>query len=163
MEPVGLSAGDLSSILAGLGTQSNNKKKTCVESVYSCGFLYKKSKNPGTSSGVMNLLAGLIPDDILHTSNLKHKMSWDSKVKNKNASINKVSNIENMNNIMAEEISYVNSNNSETNNMVNDMTLRKTWTRTYVLEHLPKKPSFNNTSNINDILKLLSLKFKDFN
>ncbi|KAG9299436.1 hypothetical protein G9A89_009388 [Geosiphon pyriformis] len=44
MNPVGASAGGSGFGLAGLRIQSNEKKKTHVDSVYSCGSLFKKPK-----------------------------------------------------------------------------------------------------------------------
>ncbi|KAG9301761.1 hypothetical protein G9A89_003308 [Geosiphon pyriformis] len=160
LEPVSFSAGGSGIILAGLGTQSNsNKKKAHIESMYFRGLLYKKSKNPGMAGGMVNSLAGSVSNNILQASSLECKVFWSSKVESKNASVSGMSNLENMNNIVAKEMSFVNSNNSEADDMVNDTTPRKTRTRTYVLGQLPKRSFFNNMNDIDDILELSSPKF----
>ncbi|KAG9306674.1 hypothetical protein G9A89_004221 [Geosiphon pyriformis] len=71
MKPVGFSAGGFSSVSAGLGIWSNNKKKACIKSIYSCGPLYKKSKVSGAISDMVDLLAGPIPGSILQTGDLE--------------------------------------------------------------------------------------------
>ncbi|KAG9286846.1 hypothetical protein G9A89_012396 [Geosiphon pyriformis] len=136
---ISFSAGGSSSISAGLEFQSNSKKKACIKSIYSHSPLYKKFKNPGMIGGVV---------------------LWGSKVESEDASVSGVSDLKNINNIVAKEMSYMDSNNSEVNDMVDDMTLRKTQIRMYVLRQLPKKPSFNDMSDINNILELQSPKFQ---
>ncbi|KAG9296454.1 hypothetical protein G9A89_015046 [Geosiphon pyriformis] len=129
VEPVSFSTSGFSSILAELDTQSNNKKKAHIESIYSYGPLYKKSKNSKITSGMIDLLGGLILGDILQASNVECKVSWGSKVKSKYASISGVSDLENMNHMIAEEMSYVDSNEFKADVIVDDMTLRKTQMR----------------------------------
>ncbi|KAG9293668.1 hypothetical protein G9A89_019005 [Geosiphon pyriformis] len=139
---VSLSAGSSSSVLAKLRTQSNNKKKACIKSVYSHGLSYKKPKTPRTSNNTVNSSAGPIPIDVLQAGSMECKVSWGSKVKNENASISGVSDIENMNNMVAEEMSYVDSNDSKADDM---------------------KSSFNNASNTDNVLELPSRMFNGSN
>ncbi|KAG9286847.1 hypothetical protein G9A89_012397 [Geosiphon pyriformis] len=68
-----------------------------------------------------------------------------------------------MANLVTKKTNYVSSNNSKSNDMVDNTTSRKTWTRTYVLGQPPRKPSFNNISDINNVLKLQSSKFQGSN
>ncbi|KAG9307657.1 hypothetical protein G9A89_023222 [Geosiphon pyriformis] len=160
MEPVDSSADGSGIVLAELETWSNsNKKKACIKSMYSHGLLFKKPKNPGMAGGVVNLLAGPVLGNVLQTNSLECKMSWNSEMESENASISGMSNLENMTNIVAEEMSFMNSNNSETDDMVDDTTLKKMRMKTYVLGQLLKRPSFNNVNDIDDILELSSSKF----
>ncbi|KAG9288864.1 hypothetical protein G9A89_012193 [Geosiphon pyriformis] len=163
MDLIGLFVGGSSSVLAGLGTRSNNKKKAHVESVYSHGPLYKKPKTLGASNGTVDSSTGPIAINVLQADDMECKMSWSSKVKSKDASVSGVSDIENINNMVAEETSYVDSNDFEADNMVDNTTLRKTQTRMYVLGQPPKKSSFNNASNIDDVLELSSHTFNGSN
>ncbi|KAG9286456.1 hypothetical protein G9A89_014622 [Geosiphon pyriformis] len=103
---------------AELRTQSNNKKKVHVESVYSYGLLYKKSKTLGTIDGVVDSLTGPVSGNVLQAGNLKQKMSWGSEVESKDASVKKVSDLENIGNMI------------------------------YVLKQPLKKPSFNVMSDL---------------
>ncbi|KAG9301041.1 hypothetical protein G9A89_015777 [Geosiphon pyriformis] len=89
----------------------------CIESIYSRSLLYKKSRNPSAPGGVVDLLAGLVPITVLQTGNLEHKVSWSSEVEGKNASVSGVSDLENMTNMVAEEMSYVGSSGSEADDM----------------------------------------------
>ncbi|KAG9304894.1 hypothetical protein G9A89_010756 [Geosiphon pyriformis] len=84
-------------------------------------------------------------------------------MESEDVSVSEVFNIENMNNIVAKEMSYVNSNDSEADNMVDDTTLRKTRTRMYVLGQPPKKPFFNNASNVDNVLELPPHMFNESN
>ncbi|KAG9287485.1 hypothetical protein G9A89_023857 [Geosiphon pyriformis] len=61
--------------------------------------------------------------------------------------------------MVAEETSYIDSNASEADDMVNNATPKKTQTRTYVLGPLPKTPSFRNLSDDNTELVLPKSKF----
>ncbi|KAG9285360.1 hypothetical protein G9A89_010835 [Geosiphon pyriformis] len=131
-ELVGSSAGGFNTGLTGLGFQSETKKKAQVESVYTHNFSYKKSKKSGVTGVV---------------------------VESEDASISEVLDVENMDNIVAEETSYIDSNTSETDNMVDNTTSRKMQTKTYVLGLLPKTPSFKNLSDDNTELVLPESKF----
>ncbi|KAG9291533.1 hypothetical protein G9A89_021952 [Geosiphon pyriformis] len=142
MDLVGSSAGSSSSILAGLGTWSNNKKKTHIKSVYFYGSLYKKSKTPGASNDTVDLSTGPISIDVLYAGGMEHKVSWSSEVESEDASVSGVSDIENINNMVAEKTNYVDSNDSEADNM---------------------KLSFNNVSDVDDVLKLPLHMFNGFN
>ncbi|KAG9283969.1 hypothetical protein G9A89_005476 [Geosiphon pyriformis] len=122
--------------------------------MYSHGSSYKKSKNSGLLGGVVDSLTGLIPNDVLQAGDLEHKVSWNSKVESENASISEVSDLENITNIVAEETSYVSSDNSEADNMVDNITPKKTQTRTFVLRQPLRKLSFNDMSDVNDVLEL---------
>ncbi|KAG9303040.1 hypothetical protein G9A89_022129 [Geosiphon pyriformis] len=81
---------------------------------------------------------------------IKSVVSWGSKVGSVTSSVNKLLDIKNMVNIVAEETSYVES--GEDNNM-DKTTLRKTCIHTYVLGNPPKQPLFNCMSNDNSDLK----------
>ncbi|KAG9290003.1 hypothetical protein G9A89_010309 [Geosiphon pyriformis] len=118
MKPVGFSACGSSSISAGLGTWSNNKKKAYIKSIYSYGPLYKKSKNPRNTDGMVDLSTGSISGDVLQASILEHKEFWGSKVESEEASVSGISNLKNMDNMITKKISYVDSNDSEANNIM---------------------------------------------
>ncbi|KAG9297439.1 hypothetical protein G9A89_020840 [Geosiphon pyriformis] len=70
MDSASLSAGGSSLVLAGLGFWSSIsiKKKTRVESVYSCGSAFKKTKKPGVFDVVVDLLAGPLSADMLQAN-----------------------------------------------------------------------------------------------
>ncbi|KAG9295799.1 hypothetical protein G9A89_009028 [Geosiphon pyriformis] len=84
---------------------------------------------------MINLLAGLLSVDLLYNTSDEHVKFWGSKIDSKESSISKVLNIENMKNMIAEEISYINFNVSETDDIIDDTTLRKTHMRTYVVTY----------------------------
>ncbi|KAG9304495.1 hypothetical protein G9A89_020059, partial [Geosiphon pyriformis] len=128
---VGSFAGALDSSLAGLGFWSGSKKiKACVESVYLHGPSYKKMKLPNVSSGVVDLSAGPLSVGMLHSDSIKLQRSWSSEVDSEEMGVSEVSNVKDLENTVAEEISYVDPNTSETNEMEDDATLRKTSTFT---------------------------------
>ncbi|KAG9290834.1 hypothetical protein G9A89_010983 [Geosiphon pyriformis] len=77
-------------------------------------------------------------------------------------SISKVSDVKDIKNTVAKEISYVNSNTSETDNMVDDTTPKMMCTRTYVLGKLPKGSSFDVLNDDGAELVLLAPKFIGF-
>ncbi|KAG9299386.1 hypothetical protein G9A89_014035 [Geosiphon pyriformis] len=82
----------------------------------------------GSGSGltsIVDLLAGLLFTALLYSDDNNHKVSWRSEVENDESSISKVSDIENLKNIIAEKTSYINSNTSETDNMMDNTTPRK--------------------------------------
>ncbi|KAG9287914.1 hypothetical protein G9A89_017509 [Geosiphon pyriformis] len=113
MDPISSFAGVSGSVLAELEIWSNIKKKAHVESIYSYGPSYKKPKNSRVIGGIVASSAGT-------------KVSWSSEVESKNASVNSVFDIENMNNMVAEKTSYVNFNNSKADKMIDNITLRRT-------------------------------------
>ncbi|KAG9302165.1 hypothetical protein G9A89_020599 [Geosiphon pyriformis] len=163
IELVGSFAGGSGTGLAGLRFWSGSKKKARVESVYARDPSYKKSKKLIATGIVVDSSAGFIPENVLQMDCGECKVSWDSKVKSKDASISGMSDIKNINNMVAEETSYVDSNASETDNMVDDIMSRKTQIKTYVLRPLPKTPSFRNLSNNDTELVLPKPKFAGSN
>ncbi|KAG9285143.1 hypothetical protein G9A89_000644 [Geosiphon pyriformis] len=90
-------------------------------------------------------------------------MSWGSKIESKDANVSGTSDLKNMSNMVAEKTSYVDSNDFKADNMVDNMTSKKTQMRTYALRQLPKKPSFNVMNDVNNVLELLSPKFQGSN
>ncbi|KAG9292799.1 hypothetical protein G9A89_006360 [Geosiphon pyriformis] len=159
MKPAGFFADSSSTGLTKLRSWSGTKKKVQVESVYACDLSYKKSKKSGVTGVVVNSLTGPLLEHVLQTDCSECKMSWGSEVKSENVSISGVLDIENMDNIVAEKTSYIDSNTSKTDDMVDDMTPRKMQTRIYVLEPLLKTPSFKNLSDNNTELVLSKFKF----
>ncbi|KAG9298455.1 hypothetical protein G9A89_003678 [Geosiphon pyriformis] len=159
MEQVGLSVGSSDSVLAELGTWSGAKKKAHVKSVYSYSSLFKKPKKSDASGIIVDSSAGSLFANILQDTSVEHTKSWGSEMDSEENSVSKVSDIENMKNIVTKEMSYVNFNTFETNDMMNDATLRKTQMRTYVLEQPPKVPSFDALSDNDAKLVLLGPKF----
>ncbi|KAG9293693.1 hypothetical protein G9A89_019030 [Geosiphon pyriformis] len=107
-------AGGSGSISAGLGNQPNTKKKIGVGVIDS-------------STGPLGLADIGVIDD-------KFSKSWNSKMESEVISISGLSDLENMKNIVTEETSYANSDNSVVNSMEDNITLRKTCTYTYVLD-----------------------------
>ncbi|KAG9298951.1 hypothetical protein G9A89_015973 [Geosiphon pyriformis] len=164
MKPVSSFVGGSGTGSTGLGSQSGTKKKVWVESIYTWNSFYKKkSKKPDVTGVVVNSSAGPLPRHVLQTDCGKCKVFWSSKIESKDVSISGMSNVENMDNIMAKKTSYVDANTSETNDMVDNATSRKMQTRTYVLEPLPKTPSFKNLSDNNAELVLPESKFAGSN
>ncbi|KAG9295870.1 hypothetical protein G9A89_006609 [Geosiphon pyriformis] len=138
MELAGFFAGGSGFESTGLGFQSGNKKKARVESVYSHSSSYKKAKKPEIAVSIVNLLAGSLPAVLLHSGVDDQKVFWGSKVENKESSISKVLDIKNLRNTVAEEISYINSNTSETDDMVDNATPRKINNNTELVLLAPK-------------------------
>ncbi|KAG9286348.1 hypothetical protein G9A89_014514 [Geosiphon pyriformis] len=120
MDPVGSSAGGLASGLAGVGTQSGTKKKTCIESVYTHSPSYKKVKKLDDSGIVVNLSAGFFEE----------------------LSVNRTFDVKNMRNMIVEETSYVNSDTSRDDKLIDNAMPKNLKTKTYVFEHLSKQPFF---------------------
>ncbi|KAG9296955.1 hypothetical protein G9A89_003669 [Geosiphon pyriformis] len=117
MNLVSSSADSSGSVLAGLGIRSSTKKKIYIENIYFCSSAYKKSKKSNVTGVVVNSSAGLISINILQAVSSKYKMFWSSEVESEETSINGVSNVKNMNNMIAEKMNYINSNTSKTDNM----------------------------------------------
>ncbi|KAG9293367.1 hypothetical protein G9A89_007613, partial [Geosiphon pyriformis] len=149
---VGSSTGVLVSISAELGTWLGVKTNAS----------YKKPKKPAVVGSIVELSAGpLVLIDMLINSD-KPVRSWNSEVNSEVSSISGISDLENMKNMIAKETSYADSNASKVDDEMDDATLRKTCTRTYVLGSKLNKISFNNLSNSNnDVLTLLASKFSD--
>ncbi|KAG9296006.1 hypothetical protein G9A89_011858 [Geosiphon pyriformis] len=122
-----------------------------------------KPKKSEASDTIVNSLAGPLSAEMLQATNIGHNRSWSSEMKSEESSISELSDMENLKNTVAEETSHVDSNASETDDMIDDTTSRKTRMRTYVLRQLPKAPSFMNTSNDDNKLMLLEPKFVGFN
>ncbi|KAG9288627.1 hypothetical protein G9A89_006728 [Geosiphon pyriformis] len=154
MDPAGSSAGVSDLISTRLESWSGSKKKTRIKSIYFYGASFKKVRKPVVSGTVVDSSAGLLYADLLLADGGKCKASWDSKVENESNNISEVSNLEDMENLVAEETSYINSNTFGNNDLMDDTTPRKTRTRTYVLDKPPKQPSFNLENNNNSVLEL---------
>ncbi|KAG9298304.1 hypothetical protein G9A89_002792 [Geosiphon pyriformis] len=154
MNPIGSSAGGLASGLAGVRTQSGTKKKTCIKNVYAHSPSYKKVKKPNDSGVVVNLLAGSLAVNILHGSVDNRKKSWSSKMDSEESSVGGTSDIENMKNTIVEEMSYVNSDTSGDDELMNNATPKNLRMKTYIFEHLSKQPSFINIGGADNILEL---------
>ncbi|KAG9295764.1 hypothetical protein G9A89_008992 [Geosiphon pyriformis] len=150
-----LSAGGSGLDSAGLRTRFNTKKKY-VKSVYTYSSLYKKPKKSVVVGDVMELLAGPMPVKILLVDENRCKKSWKNEVESENNSVSKISDVKNMRNMFAKETSYVDSNTSEIDDIINDTTPRKAQTRTYVLGQPPKISFFVNI-NDNDTELVLSM------
>ncbi|KAG9287392.1 hypothetical protein G9A89_023764 [Geosiphon pyriformis] len=154
MDPAGSSAGVSGSILTGLGSRSGSKKKARVESVYSRGASFKKVRKPVVSGTVVDSPAGLLYTDSLLADGGERKESWGSEVENESNNISEVSDLEDIENLVAEKTSYIDSNAFGNDNLMDDVTPKKTRTRTYVLGKPPKQPSFNLETDNNSVLKL---------
>ncbi|KAG9297350.1 hypothetical protein G9A89_005634 [Geosiphon pyriformis] len=162
MEPVGFAAGGSGSILAGLGTRSGVKNK-CSVGPHFCGAFYKKPKKPMVVDGLVESSAGIsnVMDESGDRPNIGQ--SWASEVNSKVDSINGVSDLDNMKNIVTEKTCYAESNISDLDDDMNDAMPRKTRTHTYVLNSKPPPLSFNIPSNGEDTLPLPSPKFHGSN
>ncbi|KAG9291174.1 hypothetical protein G9A89_013046 [Geosiphon pyriformis] len=153
MNPMGTSVGGSGIGLAGLGTQSNDKKKACIDSMYFYGPLFKKLKM-SVAGKVVDSSAGSLSLKNISDASIKFVVFWDSKVGSVSSSVSSFLNVKNMKNTVVEETSYAKS--SKDNNM-NEATPRKTHMQTYVLNNSPKKPLFEHISDNNTKL-LLSAK-----
>ncbi|KAG9302589.1 hypothetical protein G9A89_007293 [Geosiphon pyriformis] len=138
IEPAGFSAGGFGSGLIGLESWSDNKKKAQVESVYFRSSSYKKAKKPEVVVGIVDLLAGPLSTVLLHLGVDNQKVSWGSKVKNEESSISKMLDIENLRNTVAEKMSYVDFNVSETDDIMDNATSKKIDNDTELVLPAPK-------------------------
>ncbi|KAG9297440.1 hypothetical protein G9A89_020841 [Geosiphon pyriformis] len=77
----------------------------------------------------------------------------------KENSVSKVSDVKNMKNMVAKKTSYIDSNTSKTNDMVDNATPRMMHTKTYILGKLLKELSFDILNNDGTELVLLAPKF----
>ncbi|KAG9304838.1 hypothetical protein G9A89_016868 [Geosiphon pyriformis] len=161
MELASTSTGSSGAGLTGLGTHSNTKKKH-IDTVYSCGASYKKPKVPVTG-GVIDFSASPLSLENIGVVSVKPVVSWRSDIDSIASSVSGLSDVKNMKNTVAEETSYAESDNLADNENMNKTTPRKTCTRTYVLGQLPKVPLFNDVSDDDLVLELLSLKFNESN
>ncbi|KAG9296168.1 hypothetical protein G9A89_014760 [Geosiphon pyriformis] len=151
-EPTDSSAGSSDSVLTSLGTHSGVKSKR-LASVHSCGTFYKKPKKPAAVSGVINTSVGLLSLEDLGEASTKYVVSWGSNVSSVVNNMSSLSDVENMMNLVAKETSYVESGEDDN---IDKAMLRKTHTRTYTLSNLMKQPLFNNVSDDDSVLELLS-------
>ncbi|KAG9294559.1 hypothetical protein G9A89_008670 [Geosiphon pyriformis] len=159
MNPVGFFASRLVSVLAGLRTQSGIKTKQLVN-VHLHSASYKKPKKPTIVGNMVETSASSLFFVNIITDSNKSARFWSSKINSKTSSISSISDLENIKNTVVEDTNYVDSNALEVNNTMNNIILRKTHTRTYVLGSKLKTFSFNNLSDDNDdILTLLVPKF----
>ncbi|KAG9306837.1 hypothetical protein G9A89_005738 [Geosiphon pyriformis] len=163
MDPVGSSASGSASGSAGVRTRSGTKKKVRIESIYTRGPSYKKTKKPDNSGVVVDSLAGPLPVDMLHDGVDDQKKSWGSEMDSEESSVGGTSDIENMKNTIVEETSYVNSDTSGDNKLMGNATPKGLRTRTYIFEHLSKQSSFINVGGTGDVLELPPRTFNGFN
>ncbi|KAG9304607.1 hypothetical protein G9A89_020171 [Geosiphon pyriformis] len=131
MDSVGASAGSFGTGLAGLKTQSSGKKKAYVNSMYFCSLLFKKLK--------MSVVSDMI-DLFINSLNLK---DIGGAVGSVSSSVSSFLDVENMENIIAEETSYTES--GEDDNM-NEAMLKKT--------HMIIRSSFISKSSLKKAKKL---------
>ncbi|KAG9297318.1 hypothetical protein G9A89_002007 [Geosiphon pyriformis] len=158
MEPVGFAAGCSGSISAGLGTWSGVKNKRLV-GPQSRGASYKKPKKPVAVDGLVESSAGV--SNVMNESSdgPNIRQLWASKVNSEVDSVSGISDLDNLENVVAEETSYAESDVSGLDDDMNDAMPRKTHTRTYVLNSKPPPLSFNVLSDDEDTLPLPSPKF----
>ncbi|KAG9286287.1 hypothetical protein G9A89_014273 [Geosiphon pyriformis] len=158
MELVGFAAGGPGSVSAGLGTRSGVKNK-CLVGPQSRGASYKKPKKPVAVDGLVESSAGV--SNVMDVSGDGPDIGrlWASKVNSKVDSVSGVSDLDNMENVVAEETSYVESNASGLDDDMDDAMPRKTCTRTFVLNSKPPPLSFNVLNDDKDALPLPSPKF----
>ncbi|KAG9299724.1 hypothetical protein G9A89_013084 [Geosiphon pyriformis] len=119
MELVSSSAGGSGSGSTGLGT---------LDSVYSCGALFKKPKKPETSGGMMDLSAELLNLLNIGDSGIEPAVSWGSKVGSIASSVSGLFDMKNMKNTVTKETSYVDSVVSEHGENEDKTTPKKTCT-----------------------------------
>ncbi|KAG9304021.1 hypothetical protein G9A89_005931 [Geosiphon pyriformis] len=135
MKPVGFAAGGSGSVSAGLGTRSGVKNKHSV-GLHSRGASYKKPKKP---------------------------VVVDSEVNSEVDSVSGVSDLDNVENVIAEKTCYAESDVSGLDNDINNVMPKKTRTRTYVLNSKLPPLFFNVPSDSENTLPLPSPKFHGFN
>ncbi|KAG9307589.1 hypothetical protein G9A89_023154 [Geosiphon pyriformis] len=157
-KPVGSSAGGSDSVLAGLGIRQSAKKKR-IDTVYSRSASYKKPKKPAAGNVVDSSTGSLSLEDI-DSASTESVMSWGSEIDSVTSSVSGLLDVEDMMNTVAEETCYAESGEDDG---MNETTLRKTRTQTYVLGNSPKQPLFDHMSDDNDVLKLLPPKFDGAN
>ncbi|KAG9287363.1 hypothetical protein G9A89_023735 [Geosiphon pyriformis] len=155
---VGSSAGGSGSVLAGLKTRQNAKKK-CIDMVYSWNASYKKPKKPTASNVVDSSARSLSLEDIGGAST-KPVVSWGSEIGSVASSVSGLLDVEDMANTVAEETCYVESGE---NVGMDKTTLRKTCTQTYMLGNPLKQLLFDCMSDDNDALELPPPKFDGAN
>ncbi|KAG9302026.1 hypothetical protein G9A89_021070 [Geosiphon pyriformis] len=116
------------------------------------GSLLAGLRSHSAFSVIVNSLAGPLSAKMLQATGIRHNRSWGSKMENKKSSVSKVLDVENLKGTVARKMSYIDSNTSEMDDMMDNATSKKTQTRTYIL-------SFVNVSNDNNKLVLLVPKF----
>ncbi|KAG9303395.1 hypothetical protein G9A89_013721 [Geosiphon pyriformis] len=144
MELVGSSAGGSGSDSAGLGTRQSAKNKR-VDTVYAHSASYKKPKKPAASVSVKSSTGPLYLKD-LGGNDSKPAASWGSRVDSVSGNVSGHLDVKNLENLVAEKTSYVDSGE---NDEMNKTMLHRTRIRTYVLKQSLKAPLFA-TMNNND-------------
>ncbi|KAG9285700.1 hypothetical protein G9A89_002267 [Geosiphon pyriformis] len=150
MELKGSSAGDSGTGLAELGTQSSNKKKACVDSVYSCGLSFKKLKKPAAGN-VIDLFAGSLSLENVEGTDAKPVVSWGSEIGSVFSSMSNLLDAKNVETMVAEEVCYAGSGEDDN---IDEAMPKRTRTQTCTLDNPPKQPVFEHISNDNSVLKL---------
>ncbi|KAG9289964.1 hypothetical protein G9A89_010270 [Geosiphon pyriformis] len=112
---------------------------------------HKKPKKFVASINIVDLSTGLLNLVDIDVSGGKSVVSWNSKVGSVNNNVNRLSDVEDIANIVAKETSYAESDKD--NNMNNTM-LRKICTWTYVLDNSPKQSVFGHMNKDNEKLEL---------
>ncbi|KAG9305292.1 hypothetical protein G9A89_007787 [Geosiphon pyriformis] len=158
MELVGLSAGGSGLNTAGLET-CQSAKNMHVDTVYSYGVSYKKPKKP--AAGVLvELSAGPLHLEDLGGVNGKLAAFWGSRMGSVSSSVSDLLNVENLENLVAEETSYIDSSEDD---KIDETMSRKTHIWTYVLEQSLKVPLFATMNNNDDDPVLLPPKISGSN
>ncbi|KAG9292884.1 hypothetical protein G9A89_016246 [Geosiphon pyriformis] len=162
MELVGFAAGGSGSISTGLGTWSGVKNKRSV-GPQSCSVSYKKPKKPVAVDGLVESSAGV--SNVMDESGNGPDIGqlWASEVNSEVDSVSGVSNLDNLENVIAKETSYVESDVSGLDDDINNAMPRKMHICTYVLTNKPPPLSFNVLSDGKDMLPLPSPKFCESN
>ncbi|KAG9297604.1 hypothetical protein G9A89_007679 [Geosiphon pyriformis] len=124
MDLVSASAGGFGLGLTGLEIHLSAKSNTS----------HKKPKKSVTSVSMVNSFAGLLNLVDIDVSGRKSVILWSSKVGSINSSVSRLSDVKDMANTIAKETSYTELNKD---NNIDDTTLKKTRTQTYVLGNLP--------------------------
>ncbi|KAG9294534.1 hypothetical protein G9A89_008645 [Geosiphon pyriformis] len=152
------STGGSGSGSAGLGTHQSAKNK-CVDTVYACGASYKKLKKP--AAGVLvESSAGPLHLEDLGGDNSEPAASWRSKVGSISGNVSGLSDVENLENLVAKETSYVDSSKDD---KIDETTPHRTRTQTYVLEQSLKVLLFVTMNDDDDDSILPPSKINEFN
>ncbi|KAG9301007.1 hypothetical protein G9A89_018959 [Geosiphon pyriformis] len=124
IKPISTSAGGLSTGSTGLET-CLSAKKNCVNSVYFYSVSHKKPRKPVTSDTVDSSISPLSMNHLVGTG-VKSVVFWSNKVGSIASSVSGLSDVKNMKNTVAEEMSYADLDASVEYKNIDDTTLRKT-------------------------------------
>ncbi|KAG9307278.1 hypothetical protein G9A89_017106 [Geosiphon pyriformis] len=127
--------------------------------VYIRGASYKKPKKPAAGVSVVSSTGPLHLEDLGGDDN-KPTVSWGSRVNSVSSSVSGLSDVENLENLIAEETSYVDSGEDD---KMDETILYRTHTRMYVLEQSLKAPLFITVDKDDDNSVLLPPKVNGSN